>query len=290
MLQVGISNVAWSVDGGALIIHERGSKLFHQISFAHSFGNHTINVKDIPLHRMSSQVIDTRRSNFFLLGSDRILLISEGVHGQGKLHKDAFSRGTVADVDNAEYTVHHVRIPNQYAENSYPIRSASVNPAGTDIVIAGRRGFGVYQMKQGRWRLFGDVSQERRLKTKYVNWLDDNIIVAGSDIIVPGRNGEVKKVSTNMCLYFYPKHHLDESSLLGKYELAAQPRAMDVTCGRVCIAYDNEIIQILKVWMSSENQIDVEVERHIELKAASLKMPVKLITLMSGANLSIVLF
>ena len=40
---------------------------------------------------------------------------------------------------------------------------AALSADGMDIAAAGRRGLALYSRRSGRWRLFGDVSQERDL-------------------------------------------------------------------------------------------------------------------------------
>lgn len=59
--------------------------------------------------------------------------------------------------------VQHIRVPQQYIAARYPLSHASISPDGMDIAVAGTRGLGLYSRRSGRWRLFGDVSQEREI-------------------------------------------------------------------------------------------------------------------------------
>ncbi len=59
--------------------------------------------------------------------------------------------------------VQHIRIPQQYIAARYPLTHASISPDGMDIAVAGTRGLGLYSRRSSRWRLFGDVSQEREI-------------------------------------------------------------------------------------------------------------------------------
>ena len=59
--------------------------------------------------------------------------------------------------------VQHIRVPQQYISARYPLTHAAISPDGMDIAIAGTRGLGLYSRRSSRWRLFGDVSQEREI-------------------------------------------------------------------------------------------------------------------------------
>jgi len=59
--------------------------------------------------------------------------------------------------------VQHIRIPQQYIAARYPLTHASISPDGMDVAVAGTRGLGLYSRRSSRWRLFGDVSQEREI-------------------------------------------------------------------------------------------------------------------------------
>lgn len=59
--------------------------------------------------------------------------------------------------------VQHIRVPQQYIAARYPVTHASISPDGMDIAVAGTRGLGLYSRRSSRWRLFGDVSQEREI-------------------------------------------------------------------------------------------------------------------------------
>lgn len=59
--------------------------------------------------------------------------------------------------------VQHIRVPQQYISARYPLTHAAISPDGMDVAVAGIRGLGLYSRRSSRWRLFGDVSQEREI-------------------------------------------------------------------------------------------------------------------------------
>ncbi len=78
-----------------------------------------------------------------------------------------------------DLAVHHVLLPTTYLASNWPLTHAAVSANGLDIAVAGRQGLALYSRQTERWRLFGDVSQERRVNCLVLGWLD-NIVVACS--------------------------------------------------------------------------------------------------------------
>ena len=64
---------------------------------------------------------------------------------------------------SAQLGVQHIRVPQHYIAARYPLTHASISPDGMDIAAAGTHGLGLYSRRSGRWRLFGDISQEREI-------------------------------------------------------------------------------------------------------------------------------
>jgi hypothetical protein len=59
--------------------------------------------------------------------------------------------------------VHHLRPPAAYLAANWPLRHAALSADGGDLAVAGRRGLALFARRSARWRLFGDISQERSL-------------------------------------------------------------------------------------------------------------------------------
>ena len=97
-----------------------------------------------------------------LQADDRLLVVSEAAGGSPS---SLFGPDTADPQQQAgpRLGVQHIRIPQQYIAARYPLTHASISPDGMDIAVAGTRGLGLYSRRSSRWRLFGDVSQEREI-------------------------------------------------------------------------------------------------------------------------------
>ena len=62
---------------------------------------------------------------------------------------------------SADLRVIHLRLPAPYLAANWPLSHAALSSDGMDIAVAGRYGLALYSRRTARWRLFGDVSQER---------------------------------------------------------------------------------------------------------------------------------
>lgn len=59
--------------------------------------------------------------------------------------------------------VQHLKPPPAYVAANWPLQHAALSSDGIDLAVAGRRGLALYSRRSARWRLFGDVSQEKGL-------------------------------------------------------------------------------------------------------------------------------
>lgn len=63
----------------------------------------------------------------------------------------------------SDLTVHHLKPPSSYLIANWPLAHAALSPDGVDLAVAGRCGLALYSRRSARWRLFGDISQEKEL-------------------------------------------------------------------------------------------------------------------------------
>lgn len=140
----------------------------------------------------------------------------------------------------------HVAVPLSYLTPNWPLVHTSVNPNGVDIVVAGTRGLAVYSRTSGKWRLFGNISQEREVACRSMCWVHGSVIVCCSALnsnnpasapkpLTGARvgitNGPLPSSSSSSLsslavtqqekceLLFFPKYHLDQASLLCRHAL-----------------------------------------------------------------------
>ena len=97
-----------------------------------------------------------------LQADDRLLVVSEAATGSPSSLFGPDPNETQQPA-GPQLRVHHIRVPQQYIVARYPLTHASISPDGMDIAVAGTRGLGLYSRRSNRWRLFGDVSQEREI-------------------------------------------------------------------------------------------------------------------------------
>ena len=93
---------------------------------------------------------------------DRLLVVSEAATGSPS---SLFGPEPSESQQQAgpQLRVQHIKVPQQYMSARYPLTHAAISPDGMDVAVAGTLGLGLYSRRSSRWRLFGDVSQEREI-------------------------------------------------------------------------------------------------------------------------------
>ncbi|CAI5939654.1 unnamed protein product, partial [Closterium sp. NIES-65] len=140
-----------------------------------------------------------------ITGSDRVLLVQSN--------------------EEEELRVQHLVIPQTYMGVNWPVRHVAASDDGSYLAVAGRRGVILHNLRSNKWRVFGDVMQERAVKCEGLLWVGKIIIVC---------NHRVASHSYELCLY--PRFHLDESSLLCRQPLPARPIALDAWGDYILVA------------------------------------------------------
>ncbi|CAN0546574.1 unnamed protein product, partial [Ectocarpus sp. 12 AP-2014] len=67
-----------------------------------------------------------------------------------------------------------------YLSSNAPLRHVSTSRAGTYVAVAGSRGFAVYSRPTNRWRLFGNIEQEREVQVAGMCWWGESALVVAS--------------------------------------------------------------------------------------------------------------
>ncbi len=70
-----------------------------------------------------------------------------------------------------------IQVPLSYLAGNYPIRYVSLSEDGKQIGVAGRHGCILYNRQTRRWRMFGDLNQEKAITCVGMTWLD-NVVIA----------------------------------------------------------------------------------------------------------------
>lgn len=117
----------------------------------------------LDVHLISVDCVGCAPSSL-LQASDRLLLITEALTSTGPASFLASGMGSsdpseAAGGSSSDLHVHHVLLPAAYLAANWPLQHVAVSPCGGDIAAAGMRGLVVYNRKQERWRMFGEVQQ-----------------------------------------------------------------------------------------------------------------------------------
>ena len=277
-IQHGISQVSWSRDGGHMLIHEKDSLVLYDIMFARCSSNHTVRTSEAPMHRNSVSMVDPRKPSFSLVGSDRLILInsrprsmnnhnnhSDGSHvnhqkygGGGSRMLHVSIRESLEYLDVPQLATQHIRVPQQYLDTAFPIMKAIMSPSRTDIVVAGRHGLGVYHVLLKKWRLIGDVTQDKAIRAHHISWIQDDVVVVCGCI----QGSKSKQLpDCEMALWFFPKGHLDASSVLGFQKLDSTPVYVTSCNGRIIIIFDDGEVHIIKYIIKRSNNVPNTIEK-----------------------------
>lgn len=241
-LETRIAAVAWGAEGYQLMVAEAASSAHVlELSLAKSLrGSHRVLSGDTSPQDRYCQV---QQEVHVLLGSDRLLLITQGSISANPV---AAVSGPSREGLSPDLVVHHLRLPQQYISSSWPLVHAALSSDGMDVAVAGTQGLALYSRRSARWRLFGDISQERSVAVQTLLWLP-RVVVACALI------GGAKKGDKAGCqLLLYPRYHLDNSSLLARYSLVQTPVAMDALGNFIQIAYAPLDVSVLRIDLSGQ--------------------------------------
>lgn len=116
----------------------------------------------------------------------------------------------------------HVLAPHSYLANSWPLRHICVSSGALDIAAAGTQGFALYDRRARKWRLFGDVGQERLFRVLQLGWLGDVVVASRQDVVARGAQGRHwgEGACEGPCtLVLHSRFFLDEQAVLTRKAL-----------------------------------------------------------------------
>ncbi|XP_058222799.1 uncharacterized protein LOC131332520 isoform X5 [Rhododendron vialii] len=147
----------------------------------------------------------------------------------------------VQSEDTDELKILHLHLPVSYMSQNWPVLHVAASKDGMYLAVAGLHGLILYDVRMKKWRVFGDITQEQKIQCKGLLWLGKIVVVCNYID------------SSNMYeLLFYPRYHLDQSSLLCKKPLLAKPMVMDVYQDYLLVTYRPFDVHILHVKISGE--------------------------------------
>ncbi|KAL0029799.1 hypothetical protein WJX77_000735 [Trebouxia sp. C0004] len=243
-MESGIASLAWGPAGYQIMLAELGSTgQVLEVGLAKSLqASHRVAANRQPSPSYPNPEVH------LLQADDRLLVVSEAAGGSPS---SLFGPETADPQQQAgpRLGVQHICIPQQYIAARYPLTHASISPDGMDIAVAGTRGLGLYSRRSSRWRLFGDVSQEREIMVQRLLWLPRVVLVCAYVGASTSSHGP-KPANLPCHLLLYPRYHLDHSSLLARYPLPQAPIALDALGSYVLVAFAPLELTLLQVVMT----------------------------------------
>ncbi|KAH7863655.1 hypothetical protein Vadar_020398 [Vaccinium darrowii] len=147
----------------------------------------------------------------------------------------------VQSEDTDELKILHLHLPVSYISQNWPVLHVAASKDGMYLAVAGLHGLILYDIRLKKWRVFGDITQEQKIQCKGLLWLGKIVVVCN-----------YVDSSNTYELLFYPRYHLDQSSLLCKKPLLAKPMVMDVYQDYLLVTYRPFDVHILHVKISGE--------------------------------------
>ncbi|XP_044493876.1 guanine nucleotide exchange factor subunit RIC1-like isoform X2 [Mangifera indica] len=206
--------------------------------------------------------------------SERILAFSfgkfclnRGVSGMAYVRQVIYGEDrllVVQSEDTDELKILHLNLPVSYISQNWPVQHVAASKDGMHLAVAGFHGLILYDIRLKKWRVFGDIMQEQRIQCKGLLWLGN--IIAVCNYIDSSNTYE---------LLFYPRYHLDQSSLLCRKPLLAKPMVMDVYQDYILVTYRPFDVHIFHVKLFGEltpsNTPDLQLSTVRELSIMTAK-------------------
>ncbi|KAA8516077.1 hypothetical protein F0562_019256 [Nyssa sinensis] len=147
----------------------------------------------------------------------------------------------VQSEETDELKILHLNLPVSYISQNWPVLHVAASKDGMYLAVAGLHGLILYDIRMKKWRFFGDISQEQKIQCKGLLWLGKIVVVCN-----------YIDASNTYELLFYPRYHLDQSSLLCRKTLLARPMVMDVYQDYILVTYRPFDVHIFHVKLSGE--------------------------------------
>ncbi|XP_023000023.1 RAB6A-GEF complex partner protein 1-like isoform X1 [Cucurbita maxima] len=189
-------------------------------------------------------------------GVSRTTHIRQVIHGDDRML-------IVQSEDSDELKMLNVNLPVSYISQNWPIQHVAASEDGMYLAVAGLHGLILYDIRLKRWRVFGDITQEQKIQCEGLLWLGK--IIAVCNYI---------EASNMYELLFFPRYHLDQSSLLCRKLLLGKPVVMDVYQEYILVTYrpfDVHIFHLTllgELTLSSTPELQLSTVRELSIMTA----------------------
>ncbi|XP_077219542.1 uncharacterized protein LOC143853708 isoform X2 [Tasmannia lanceolata] len=242
----------WSVSGCRLMCTIRQIGLS---SVSSPMGKPTQDVKYEPLMGGTSlaqwdeygyrlYAVEERSSERILAFSFGKCCLNRGISGTTYVRQVIYGEDRVLVVqseDTDELKLLHLKLPVSYISQNWPLLHVVASKDGMYLAVAGLHGMILYDIRYKKWRLFGDITQEQQIECKGLLWLGKIVVICN-----------YVDSSNTYELLFYPRYHLDQSSLLCRKSLLGKPIVMDVFQDYILVTYRPFDVHIFHVKILGE--------------------------------------
>eukprot|EP00178_Gracilaria_changii_P005200 TRINITY_DN184_c0_g1_i1.p1 TRINITY_DN184_c0_g1~~TRINITY_DN184_c0_g1_i1.p1 ORF type:complete len:1340 (+),score=184.82 TRINITY_DN184_c0_g1_i1:130-4149(+) len=189
-------------------------------------------------------------SRLAMYGSDRIMMLWNADESTGDDHDDS------GKASNDLFAWQHLIIPSDYLWRNWPPTCVAINADSSYIAVAGEHGVAICHIKFLRWRVFGDLQQDRRIRCCALAWLGRTLVV-GNEIPSTGR-GALNKPG-RFELLFYARDQLEGSALQAQRDLPSRPVLTDVRGDGylLVICEDAQVFMYKVTEQTSKNRISI---------------------------------
>ncbi|KAL3622149.1 hypothetical protein CASFOL_033560 [Castilleja foliolosa] len=180
-------------------------------------------------HGFRLYAIEERSSERIIAFSFGKCCLNRGVSGTTYVRQVIYGEDRLLIVqaeDTDELKMLHLNLPVSYISQNWPVLHVAASTDGMYLAVAGLHGLILYDIRLKRWRVFGDVTQEQQIQCRGLLWLGKIVVVCN-----------YVDSSESYELLFYPRYHLDQSSLLCRKPLLTKPMVMDVYQDYLLVTY-----------------------------------------------------
>lgn len=157
-------------------------------------------------------------SRLAMFGSDRVLLLW---HADGS-DEATGQQGSAAW--NDLFSWQHLLIPHDYLWRNWPPKRIAVNADASFVAVAGEYGVAMCHVRTQKWRVFGDLEHDRRIRCCALAWVSKTIVI-GNEVT----NGTSRsRYKSTYELLFYPRDQVESSALQAQIQLPSRPVLTDV--------------------------------------------------------------
>lgn len=177
-------------------------------------------------------------SRLAMFGSDRVLLLW---HAEGSEEPSMHQSRTAW---NDLFSWQHLLIPHDYLWRNWPPKRIAVNTDASYVAVAGEHGVAMCHVRMQKWRVFGDLEHDRRIRCCALAWVSKSIVI-GNEI----ESGSPRSSSQSTYeLLFYPRDQVESSALQAQRKLPSRPVLTDVRAdGYLLVICENAQVFLYQV-------------------------------------------